>query len=197
MPNKHRELVVQFSQITDALVIALVFWLAHAFREELAYRLPEHFTMIHPFRYYKWLYLVILPLYPILLDVNGFYKRPHPMRPLETLWILAKSVVICALVVIAVMYFFRFNVVSRGVIMLFAAFSVGALFVKDLLFQLYLRASVRSHKFTRSVLLVGPPEKNADFEAFIEQPRLGCVFKTVWNHDDINIPIIYHNFLYI
>lgn len=169
MPSKHRELVVQFSQITDALLIALIFWLSHAFREELAYRFPAHFSMIHPFRYYKWLYLVILPLYPILLDVNGFYKRPHPMRSGEALWILAKSVVICAMVVIAVMYFFRLNVISRGVVMLFAGFSVAALFGKDLLFHLYLRASARSQKFARSVLLVGPPDKNAEFQSLLEQ----------------------------
>jgi hypothetical protein len=40
MPSKRRELIVQFSQITDALVIALVFWLAHALRMELAFRFP-------------------------------------------------------------------------------------------------------------------------------------------------------------
>src|SRR5436309_15056139 len=95
MPSKHRELIIQFGQITDALLIALVFWLAHAFREELAYRFSGQFTMIAPFRYYKWLYLVILPLYPILLDVNGFYTRPHRRLRRDRFWILIKSVLMC------------------------------------------------------------------------------------------------------
>src|SRR6059036_19662 len=157
MPSRHRALIIQFGQLTDALLIALVFWLAHGFREELAWRWPGQISMIAPFRYYKWLYLVILPLYPALLDVNGFYTRPHLMRRRDTLWILIKSMVVCILCVIAVMYFFQMKVISRGVVMLFGALSVVALLLKDLLFHAYLRASARSQKFSRPVLLVGPP----------------------------------------
>jgi exopolysaccharide biosynthesis polyprenyl glycosylphosphotransferase len=178
MPSKHRELIIQFGQITDALLIALVFWLAHRFREQLAFWFPGGLSvgwfhldipLIAPFRYYKWLYLVILPLYPILLDVNGFYTRSHLMRRRDTLWILIKSVLICALCVIAVMYFFQRNVISRGVVMLFAALSVVALYVKDALFHAYVRASARSQKFSRPVLLVGPADRNDEFERVLTE----------------------------
>ena len=150
MPSKHRELIIQFGQITDALVVAGVYWLA-------------------PFRYYNLLYLVILPLYPILLDVNGFYTRSALMRRRETIWVLLKSTTVCALIIIAVMYFLQMRVASRGVIVLFAAMSVAALFVKDQLFQAYRRASARSRKLARPVLLVGPTEKNIEFEALLAQ----------------------------
>jgi exopolysaccharide biosynthesis polyprenyl glycosylphosphotransferase len=169
MPSKHRELITQFSQITDALVIALVYWLAHTFREELAFRFPEQWPMIAPFRYYKWLYLVILPVYPILLDVNGYYSRPALQRRGMTLWTLTKSIAIGALIVIGVMYFLQLTVISRGVVILFSAFSVAALLAKDMAFQAYLRSSVRSHRFMRPVLLVGSPEKNSEFEELLTQ----------------------------
>ncbi len=178
MPSKQRDLVIQFSQITDALVIALVFWLAHAFRMELAFRFPAgvnlgrfhwDFSLIADFRYYKWYYLVILPVYPILLDANGIYTRPALQRRRETLWMLIKSITIGALVVIAAMYFLQRNVPSRGVVMVFSVFSVVALFAKDLAFQAYLRASARTHRFSRSVLLVGTSEKNAEFEQLLSQ----------------------------
>lgn len=168
MPSKQRELLIQFGQITDALLIALVFWLAHAFREELSFRFPE-IAMIAPFRYYKWLYLVVLPVYPILLDVNGFYTRPYSMRRRETLWILIKSMAVCILCVIAVMYFFQLKVISRGVVMLFGGLSVVALLAKDMLVHAYIRASARSRRFSRPVLLVGSPEKNDEFERLLEQ----------------------------
>src|SRR5437762_6522067 len=106
MPSKQRELLIQFNQLTDALLIAGVFWLAHALREELAFRDPLHFSLIADFRYYKWLYLVILPVCPVLLDLNGFYTRPHRMQRARTLWILAKSVAVCVLIIIATMFFF-------------------------------------------------------------------------------------------
>src|SRR5258706_2403785 len=139
MPNRQRELIIQFSQITDALVIAVVFWLAHAFRAELAFRFPEHFPMIAPFRSYKWLYLIILPIYPILLDVNGVYTRPTLQRRRETLWMLTKSIAIGSLIVIGVMYFLQRDVPSRGDVMCRYAFSVAALLGEDIKFQVYLR----------------------------------------------------------
>lgn len=169
MPNRQRELIIQFSQITDALLIAVVFWLAHAFRSELAFRFPEHFPMIAPFRSYKWLYLVILPIYPILLDVNGVYTRPTLQRRRETLWMLTKSVAIGSLIVIGVMYFLQRDVPSRGVVMVFSVFSVAALLAKDLIFQGYLRKYARSHRFSRSVLLVASAAKNTEFERLLAQ----------------------------
>ena len=40
MPSRRREFIIQVSQIGDALLIAVVFWLAHAFRDHLAYLFP-------------------------------------------------------------------------------------------------------------------------------------------------------------
>src|SRR5258706_6580261 len=169
MPNRQRELIIQFSQITDALVIAVVFWLAHAFRAELAFRFPEHFPMIAPFRSYKWLYLIILPIYPILLDVSGIYTRPTLQRRRETLWMLTKSVAIGSLVVIAAMYFLQRDVPSRGVVMVFSLFSVVALLGKDFIYQIYLRKYARSHRFSRSVLLVASAAKTTEFERLLAE----------------------------
>jgi exopolysaccharide biosynthesis polyprenyl glycosylphosphotransferase len=174
MPSKRREFIVQVNQIGDALLIAVVFWLAHAFREWLAYVSPLklfgqyfEFSLIAPFRYYKWLYLVILPVYPLLLDVNGFYSRPLSLKRRNTLWILLKSVAGCTLVVIGVMYFFNLAALSRGVVLLFAVFSVGALFAKDLVFQAHMRWRARRGKDATDILLVGSPERNAEFEKLI------------------------------
>jgi len=169
MPTKQRELTTQFNQITDALLIALVYWLAHALREQLAYLYPAHFSIIAPFRYYKWLYLVILPVTPLLLDVNGYYSRPLAMGRLQTIWMLFKSVTVCALLVIALIYFLNLGALSRGVVLLFAALSVVALFVKDVLVQANRRSAARQPDQATACLLVGPPDKNAEFEQLMQQ----------------------------
>ena len=168
MPKKQQELIIQFNQLSDALLIAFVYWLAHAFRENLAYWFPLQFPLIAPFRYYKWLYLVILPLYPFLLDVNGFYSRSRRVR-WQTVWVLVKSGAICTLIVIAVLYFFGLTALSRGVVMLFAAVSVGALFVKDFFFRAYLRMHAKRGRYMREVVLVGSEDRNAEFERLIEE----------------------------
>jgi hypothetical protein len=113
MPSRQRELFIQFNQVSDALLIAAVFWLSHAFRKELAFRYPLHLSLVAPFRYYKWLYLVVLPLFPFLLDPNGFYTRPLYYRRRLTLWILVKSVSVCALIVIAATYFLGLAAASK------------------------------------------------------------------------------------
>ncbi len=179
MPNKQRELATQFNQITDALVIATAYFVAHAVRERLAYWVPTGtflghvdigFMPIDPFRNYKWLYLVILPLWPLLLDINGFYNRPVSLSRRQTLWMLIKSITIGALLIVAVMYFMTMTTLSRSVIILFAAMSVATLFLKDLLVQAYLRRfSPRQKEFATACLLVGAADKNAEFESLMEQ----------------------------
>jgi exopolysaccharide biosynthesis polyprenyl glycosylphosphotransferase len=178
MPSKRREFIILANQIGDALLIAAVFWFAHAVREQLAYLFPFHheffgfavdFGMIAPFRYYKWLYLVILPLYPFLLDVNGFYSRPHTLARRNTLWILIKSCGVCTLAAMAAMFFFRLVMLSRGVVALFSFFSIVALFAKDRLFQAYMHHRARTGKEVTDVILVGSEERNAEFAAMLEE----------------------------
>jgi exopolysaccharide biosynthesis polyprenyl glycosylphosphotransferase len=178
MPSKRREFVIQINQISDALLIAVVFWFAHAVREQLAYMFPYRyqffgypveFAVIAPFRYYKWLYLIILPLYPLLLDINGFYSRAHVLRRRATLWVLTKSCAICALSVMAAMYFFRLSGLSRFVVVLFALFSMVALLVKDQILQMHLRRRARKGKDFTEIILVGSAERNAEFAAMLDE----------------------------
>ena len=179
MSNRRREFIIQVSQIVDGLLIAVVFWFAHALREQLAFSFPFPYHIlgytiqhgiIAPFRYYKWLYLIVLPLYPFLLDVNGFYSRSHSQQLRNTAWILVKSSTICTLAVMAAMYFFRLAMLSRGVVVIFALFSIVALFVKDRLFQALLRHRARSGKGVAEIILVGSEERNAEFAALLDEP---------------------------
>jgi exopolysaccharide biosynthesis polyprenyl glycosylphosphotransferase len=168
MPSRRRELIIQVNQMTDALLIALVFWQSHALREWLAFTYPLTFPGIAPFRYYKWLYLIVLPLYPFLLDINGYYARPLHHRQSQSFWILVKSVGVCALTIVATMYFFKLTALSRGVILLFAVLSLLALFAKEILVDAWLRAQARRGINTRAAILVGPPDKNAEFSRQFE-----------------------------
>ena len=115
----------------------------------------HQFDIIAPFRYYKWLYLIILPLYPFLLDLNGFYSRAHTLARRNTVWILLKSCAICTLAVMAAMYFFKLAMLSRGVVVIFALFSIVALFAKDRLFQAHMRNRALRGKDLTEVILVG------------------------------------------
>ncbi len=168
MPRRERQLAIQFNQFSDALLIAVVFWFAHYFREHLAYSLPLDFSAIAPFRYYKWLYLIILPVCPFILDVNGYYDRPHSAGLRQVFWTLVKSVALSALVVVAAMYFLGLANLARGVIVLFAGFTVAALLIKDQLFHIYGRLHRTRDRYSRPIILVGPKDRNQDFMQLLE-----------------------------
>lgn len=168
MPRRERQLAIQLNQFSDALLIAVVFWCAHYFREYLAYAWPLDFAAIAPFRYYKWLYLIILPVCPFVLDVNGYYDRAHSAGLRRVFWILIKSVALSALVVIAAMYFLGLVNLARGVIVLFAGFTVAALLVKDRLVQLYARRHRSHSRYRRPIILVGPKDRNDEFHRLLE-----------------------------
>ncbi len=178
MSNRRREFIIQVSQIVDGLLIAIVFWFAHALREQLAFSFPfpHHilgytiqYGMIAPFRYYKWLYLIVLPVFPFLLDVNGFYSRSHSQQLRNTAWILVKSSLVCTLAVMAAMYFFHLPMLSRGVVVIFSLFSIVALFVKNQFFQAFLRHRARNGKEVTEIILVGSEERNAEFARLLDE----------------------------
>jgi exopolysaccharide biosynthesis polyprenyl glycosylphosphotransferase len=207
MPSKRRDFIIQVNQISDAILITFVFWFAHAVREQLAYLFPfkyeflgypVEFGVIAPFRYYKWLYLVILPLYPLLLDINGFYSRTHGLGRRNMIWILAKSCVVCALSVMAAMYLFRLSALSRVVVVLFALFSVVALFAKDQIFQTYMRRRARKGKDTTEIILVGSHDRNAEFAGLLEEhPEWNLRVAARLNPDDKlleELPRLLHKF---
>jgi exopolysaccharide biosynthesis polyprenyl glycosylphosphotransferase len=180
MPSRQQQLITQINQFTDLVLVAFVFWLAHAFREQLAYASPFQlagrffdFSFIAPFRFYKWLYLLIIPLAGFFLDVNGFYDRPWRARLRDTTWILVKSIALCILIVIAAMYFLQWTWISRGVLVLFAGFSVVALLAKDWAWRAWMRARGRRGKDMRPVILVGSADRNDEFEKLIEEHAEG------------------------
>ena len=79
-------------QLKDAALFALGLWLAHWLR----FHAPEEFLVwrfeaILPFDKFVWLYLIIIPGVPLVLESQGFYQRPMFASRRETAWQLLKS----------------------------------------------------------------------------------------------------------
>jgi hypothetical protein len=107
----------------DAALFALALWLAHSFRE--LFHEISHFS--HPFELYIWLYLIIIPATPLVLESQGFYSRPLFGSRWATIWPLLRGCTFITIGVILVMFLFRVEL-ARGVIILFgvAAFATVA-----------------------------------------------------------------------
>ena len=156
MLRRDRQLRTQIYQLKDAALFALGLWLAHFIRLNAP---AEIFGLtletIAPFEQFVWLYLIVIPGVPLILESQGFYQRPIFASRRETSWQLLKGCVLATVGVILVMFLFRIEL-ARGVIVLFGFISFGLVFLTEEL----LRMAGRSGKLQvkKRVILVGATE---------------------------------------
>ena len=172
------QLLGRFNQLTDSLLIALMLWLAHTLHARIAPGLAAGIAWLGfgsdvpspvPFSQYQWLYLIILPLCPFLLNAYQYYDQSRHRRPAQTLLVLVKTVSICTLLMSAAAHFLGHPRPSRTVLVLFAASSVAGLYVKDSLTHAWLRLQATRGRNRRAIVLVGTAERIAEFEVLLRE----------------------------
>ncbi len=141
----------------DAALFALALWLAHLWRTNF----PEmvlflKFEPITSFDSFLWLYIIIIPGAPLVLESQGFYQRPMSATRGETAWLLFKGCFVAAVGVIIFLFLFRYNL-ARGVIVLFAAISFVLVFVSEELIRMFYRSRLGVMQIKRRMLLLGAP----------------------------------------
>ena len=167
MLRRDRQLWTQIFQLKDAALFCLALWLAYLVRENLHLdRLvgwmpfvgPQWQSVlqqpIEPFEKLVWLYLIIFPGVPLVLESQGFYNRPLNGSRRTTAWLLFKSCLIVTVGVIAVMYLFKISP-ARGVIVLFGFISFVLVFLKEELLRHGYRSRLGQIQFKKTVILVG------------------------------------------
>ena len=133
---RHRKLRSQIYQFQDAGIFVAALWLAHGAIWQLDLFAGKQ---IEAFSFFAWLYVVIIPAVPLVLDFHGFYSRPMLQPRARTAWILFKGCVTVTMGVILVMFLLKISL-SRAVIILFGGFSFVLLLVKEELLRAYYRS---------------------------------------------------------
>lgn len=159
MLQRDRQIRTQVYQLKDAGLFALALWLAHLLRDAVA---PEFlgwtFDEIHGFERYVWLYLIIIPGAPLILESQGFYQRPVFSSLRETVWVLFKGCLLVTVGVILVMYFFRLTDLVRGVIVLFGFTSFVLVFLTEEILKAAYRSRFGEYQLKKRIILVGTSE---------------------------------------
>jgi exopolysaccharide biosynthesis polyprenyl glycosylphosphotransferase len=155
MLRRDRQLRTQIHQLKDAALFALGLWLAHWLR----FNAPEEllwwrFDPILPFDKFVWLYLIIIPGVPLVLESQGFYQRPLFASRRETAWQLLKGCVLATVGVILVMFLFKIEL-ARGVIVLFGFVSFALVFSTEELLRLAYKSRFGESQLKKRVILVG------------------------------------------
>lgn len=74
MLTRKQELNTQLQQLIDAVLLAISLRVAYLRLYATTWFHLEN--MVDPFRNYQWLFVVIMPFGPIMLDLQGFYQSP-------------------------------------------------------------------------------------------------------------------------
>ena len=156
MLQRDRHLRTQVHQVADACLFATAFWLAFVLRSNhtvadwfgLDDISPEIFSQI------MWIYFMLVPAAPLVLESQGFYNRPVISSRGTMFWPLVKSCLIITMGL--VLLFFGFKVVApRGMLVFFGFISFALVWAKDELIQILLRSRFARKHYKRRIILAG------------------------------------------
>src|SRR5262249_39314064 len=163
MLRRDRQLRTQLYQFKDAALFVLALWLAHFARSHMPVDLWDR-PAVQPFSEFAWLYLIIAPGAPLVLELQGFYRRPLVFSRWLTAWLLLKSCTWVTFGVIGVLFLFQMKL-ARLVIIFFGVISYLLVFLSEELMRWAYRSKFAEWQFRKRVLLVGAPEDTARMRA--------------------------------
>ena len=171
MLNRQRQLFAKFQKVLDTVLFAVAWWLAHAVRSLHTF---DQANLIDPFESYLWLLVVIVPLTPFVLELQGFYLRPLLYSRKETFWQLIRTVFWVSMAVITALYF-RKAEGARGVILLFGPIAFSMIYLKEEVVRAWSIAHMGRHGTRKRVILVGGKEESLSVEKALAVGALGEV----------------------
>jgi exopolysaccharide biosynthesis polyprenyl glycosylphosphotransferase len=151
---------MQVHQLADACLFALSFWLAYALRSSETIIRTFNLFEVAPFEQYVWLYLILIPAAPFVLEAQGFYNRPLLCSRRTTAWLLLKGCVLTSLGLVLALFLWRGNI-ARQVIFWFGGISFGLVFLKEELLLRLFRTKLAQLQLRRRFILVGTDEETS------------------------------------
>lgn len=188
MLRRHRQLRTQLNQLKDTGLFAVALWLAHWARTQwdhdvfgLGSYLYQKFHWesfnpdrgIEPFVDFQWLYVILIPAVPLILESQGFYDRPLIARRRDTAWRLFKGALLTTIGVILCTFFYK-SLLARGVIVLFGVFSFLLVFASEEALRAYYKRSSKRSQWRRKFVLIGSAADTAHMRSsFQAHPEEG------------------------
>ena len=142
----------------DACLFALGFWLAFELRAVPGVIAFLNLPAAPPGDLYFWIFLVLIPAAPMILEWQGFYNRPSVSPRVAILWPLLRACIITTVLLVMLHFFFQITF-ARPVVVSFPLIAFSLVYLKEeILRQVYKSRSARSHNRQR-FLLAGTPDE--------------------------------------
>ncbi|HWQ90587.1 MAG TPA: sugar transferase, partial [Clostridia bacterium] len=158
---------MQIHQVMDACLFAFSFFLAYTLRSS-----PEVIELvgldpISSFENYVWLYLVLIPAAPMILEAQGFYSRPLLCSRRVTSWMLFKACLITTLGLVLTLFLSRM-IIARWVVIWFGAIAFALVFAKEEIMRRFYKSRMGQSQYRRRFILVGSKEETQRMRAEIK-----------------------------
>jgi exopolysaccharide biosynthesis polyprenyl glycosylphosphotransferase len=114
-----------------------------------------------------WLYLVIFPFVPPILESQGFYNRRMTGSRPVMIWSLIRGCFIVTIGLVLFIYLLKL-VVPRGVVTLFGIISFGLVFLKEEIMRWVLNSRLAKSQYQRRIILAGIPSEMARLRQMLE-----------------------------
>lgn len=158
MLRRERQIRTQVQKLLDGGLFAVALWLAHYFRNtHLKVSFFGGTPTIEPFEEFLWLFLLIIPIAPFILETQGFYNRPLLASRRTTAWQLLKASVIAMIVMISMIFLFK-ELPARSVVLLFGPISFFLVFAKEEMLRQWVTSRLGQAQINRQVIVIGTHE---------------------------------------
>ena len=160
--NLKQEISKDLSLILDGLALGVSLWVCYFLRSAGLVQL-DGVGEIPPFSQSYWILAVIIPVTPLLLDLQGFYDAPLTQR-YESLFLKMANAGFWLILIISVISIFgRLEIPSRSVLLLFLVLAPLVLILRLWGTKRFLVRSYQSEKFGELSMLVGNADDITDF----------------------------------
>ena len=168
MNARRQEINLQFTQIIDAILLGIVFWLAHLLRYHRLVILDELWG-IDSFDRFVWILAVIVPFGPFILEKQGFYSYTLEKTVGKSLHQMGGAALQLFLLLAVAVIFLRLEVPSRSVLILFALLAPVALLLRERVMLAYNLKKVKRGVDGERIILAGEMESMRAFLSSISE----------------------------
>jgi exopolysaccharide biosynthesis polyprenyl glycosylphosphotransferase len=154
MLQRDRQIRTQVHQFADACLFAASFWLAYIVRSNpiftpwLGAVPPEMLLNVW------WLYIVLIPAAPLVLESQGFYNRPAVNSRRTLIRPLLLGSVLITIGIVLILFYCRVTA-PRGVLLIFIVFSCALVWLKEEILMAALRSPMAKAQYRRRVIVAG------------------------------------------
>mgnify|MGYP006278380115 CR=1 FL=1 len=141
--------------ILDGLILGLCLWFCHFLRSSELVHFEPLQGKIPPFSDFYWMLAMVIPVTPLLLDLQGYYDSPLSQRFEDTLFKMGKAGFWLALLLGLAAIFGRLEMPSRTVLLLFFILAPLFLLLRAWITKKFLVRNYRKGRLGERTVVIG------------------------------------------